>query len=166
MEIIQQLLWYLTPEGITYLIQTFGMVGICLIIFAETGIFALLPGDSLLVLALGVPEQDAVSADERKRIAAHLLRHQEADGSWAWSSAPAKNRPPPVFESDEVATLLGYMALGPHVPADPSEKSDIRDAREKAAAWLAKTEPSDTTALLRNARPIRAVRDEENSTSR
>ena len=27
------------------------------------------------------------------------------------------------------------------------------------------TEPSDTTALLRNARPIRAVRDEEKSTS-
>jgi membrane-associated protein len=51
LDFIQQLLWYLTPEGITYLIQTFGMVGICVIIFAETGIFALLPGDSLLVLA-------------------------------------------------------------------------------------------------------------------
>ena len=26
--------------------------------------------------------------------------------------APAKNRPPPVFESDEVVTLLAYLALG------------------------------------------------------
>lgn len=27
-------------------------------------------------------------ADELKRIAGHLVRHQETDGSWAWSSAP------------------------------------------------------------------------------
>jgi membrane-associated protein len=40
----------LKPEGISHLIQTFGLLGICLIIFAETGFFALLPGDSLLVL--------------------------------------------------------------------------------------------------------------------
>jgi hypothetical protein len=80
-----------------------------------------------------------------KRIAAHLVRHQETDGSWAWSSAPPKNRPPPVFESDEVATLLAFAALRPFLPADPKEKSDTRDARTKAEAWLAKTKPSDTT---------------------
>lgn len=99
----------------------------------------------LSTMALSVPKQDAVSADELKRIAAHLLRHQEADGSWAWSSAPPVNRPPPLFESDEVATLLGYLALGPQVPADPKEKSEVRDARKKAAAWLATTKPTDTT---------------------
>src|SRR5437764_14245112 len=103
------------------------------------------PALYLAVMALAVPKQDAVSADELKRIAGHLVRHQEADGSWSWASAPAKNRPPPVFESDEVATLLGYLALGPQVPADPKEKSDARGARERAAAWLAKAEPSDTT---------------------
>src|SRR5262249_30234282 len=86
-----------------------------------------------------------VSANELKQIAGHLLRHQEADGSWAWSSAPAKNRPPPVFESDEVATLLGYAALGAQMPADPKEKSETGVAREKAVAWLAKVKPSDTT---------------------
>jgi membrane-associated protein len=50
MEIIKQLLWFLTPDGIQWLIQAGGMPTICLIVFAETGFFALLPGDSLLVL--------------------------------------------------------------------------------------------------------------------
>src|SRR5262245_32262627 len=103
------------------------------------------PAIYMSVMALNVPKQEAVSPEELKRIAGHLLRHQEADGSWAWSSAPAKNRPPPVFESDEVATLLAYLALGPQVPADPKEKSEARDARDKAAAWLAKAKPTDTT---------------------
>jgi hypothetical protein len=103
------------------------------------------PALYLSVMAAGLPGQEAVTADELRRIAGHLLRHQEADGSWAWSAAPAKNRPPPVFESDEVATLLGVAALGPRVPADPDGKSDVRDARGRAAAWLAKTPPSDTT---------------------
>jgi hypothetical protein len=106
------------------------------------------PAVYLAVMALAVPDQDAVSADELKRIAGHLLRHQEADGSWAWSSAPAKNRPPPVFESDEVVTLLAYLALGPHVPADPKEKSEARDGREKAADWLGKVKPGESTQAL------------------
>jgi Squalene-hopene cyclase C-terminal domain len=103
------------------------------------------PAIYLALMARTVPKQDAVSADDLKRITGHLLRHQEADGSWAWSSAPAKNRPPPFFESDEVATLLACMALGSQVPTDPKEKSKVRDALGKAAAWLAKTRPSDTT---------------------
>jgi Prenyltransferase and squalene oxidase repeat len=106
------------------------------------------PAVYLAVMALAVPKQEAVSADELKRIAGHLLRHQEADGSWAWSLAPAKNRPPPVFESDEVVTILAYLALGPYVPADAHEKSEARDGREKAAAWLEKTRPSETTQAL------------------
>jgi Squalene-hopene cyclase C-terminal domain len=116
------------------------------------------PAIYLSMMALSLPRQDAVSADELKRIAGHLLRHQEADGSWAWSSAPPKNRPPPFFESDEVATLLAYLALGPQAPADPKEKSNVRDAREKAAAWLAKTKPSDTmqAAALRLLVKVRA----------
>lgn len=50
MDLIHQALWYLKPEGINHLIQSFGLVGVCIIIFSETGIFPLLPGDSLLVL--------------------------------------------------------------------------------------------------------------------
>jgi Squalene-hopene cyclase C-terminal domain len=106
------------------------------------------PAIYLSVVALTVPKQEAVSPDELKRIAGHLLRHQESDGSWAWSSAPAQNRPPPFFESDEVATLLAYVALSPHVPKDPKEKSDIRDSHDKAAAWLAKSTPTDTTQAI------------------
>lgn len=103
------------------------------------------PALNLAAMAAVLPEQSAISAEELKQIAGHLLRHQEADGSWSWASAPAKNRPPPFFESDEVATLLGYLALGPQVPADPKVKSEVRDAREKAAAWLAKAKPTNTT---------------------
>jgi membrane-associated protein len=50
LELVHQLLWFLKPEGIQWLIQTGGLPVICLIIFAETGFFAILPGDSLLVL--------------------------------------------------------------------------------------------------------------------
>jgi len=113
------------------------------------------PAVYLAVMALAIPDQTALAADDLKRIAGHLLRHQEADGSWAWSSAPAKNRPPPVFESDEVVTLLAYTALGPHVPADAKEKSDARDGRENAAAWLGKAKPTETT----QARALRLFRD-------
>jgi squalene-hopene/tetraprenyl-beta-curcumene cyclase len=103
------------------------------------------PALYLSTMALALPKQETVSADELRHIAGHLLRHQEADGSWAWSSAPPQNRPPPVFESDEVATLLAYAALGPQLPADVAKRSDVRDARTKAAAWLAKSKPNDTT---------------------
>ncbi len=50
MEFLNDLLWLLEPEGIQWLITVGGLPIICLIIFAETGFFALLPGDSLLVL--------------------------------------------------------------------------------------------------------------------
>jgi membrane-associated protein len=49
-EYLERLLWLLKPEGIQWLIQTGGVPAICLIVFAETGFFALLPGDSMLVL--------------------------------------------------------------------------------------------------------------------
>ena len=50
MEYVEKLFWLLKPEGIQWLIQSGGLPAICLIVFAETGFFALLPGDSLLVL--------------------------------------------------------------------------------------------------------------------
>src|SRR5262249_17807617 len=92
------------------------------------------PALYLAMMAQAVPKQGAVSAEELRRIAGHLVRHQEADGSWAWSSAPPGNRPPPHFESDEAATPLGYMARGPQVPADPQDPSGARESRATAAA--------------------------------
>lgn len=50
MEIVKDLFWLFGPEGIQWLIMSGGLPVICLIIFAETGFFAMLPGDSLLVL--------------------------------------------------------------------------------------------------------------------
>ena len=116
------------------------------------------PAVYLAVMAQAVLKQEVISADELKQIAGHLLRHQEIDGSWAWSLAPAKNRPPPVFESDEVVTLMASMALGPQVPPDSKEPSAARDSRERAAAWLAKTQPAQSTQAwaLRLFRDLRA----------
>jgi hypothetical protein len=106
------------------------------------------PALYLSAMAQAVPKQDALSADELKRIAGHLVRHQENDGEWSWASAPPVNRPPPFFESDEIATLLADIALSPQVPADLKEKSEVRDAREKGLAWLAKAKPTETTQAL------------------
>jgi hypothetical protein len=109
------------------------------------------PALYLAVMAEAVPGQEAVSSEELQRIVGHLIRHQEADGSWSWASAPARNRPPPVFESDEVATLIASLALESAVPPDAKEASVLRDSREKAAAWLEKTDAGDSTqaAVLR-----------------
>lgn len=118
------------------------------------------PGLLLSAMAQGVPEQDAITADELKRIAGHLLRHQEEDGSWSWASAPAKNRPPPVFESDEVATLLGYLAIGGQAKNASPQKARLEESRNKAAAWLAKQKPNDTTQAA-GLRLLRRARDNE-----
>jgi hypothetical protein len=104
------------------------------------------PALYLAVMARTVPKQDAITPDDLKKIAGHLARHQEADGSWAWSMAPAKNRPPPFFESDEVATLLGYLALGDKHTVASQEAS--RTCHDNAAAWLRKTDPSASTQAM------------------
>lgn len=106
------------------------------------------PALYLSVMAQAISKQDALSVDELKRIAGHLVRHQETNGAWAWSSAPPVNRPPPFFESDELATLLAEMALSPHVPVDAKEKSEFRDSRDKGFAWLTKEKPTETTQSL------------------
>ncbi len=106
------------------------------------------PALYLSVMAQAIPKQEALTADDLKRIAGHLLRHQESSGAWAWSSAPPVNRPPPFFESDELATLLALIDLSPYVPADGRVKSDFRDSRDKGAAWLAKEKPTETTQSL------------------
>jgi squalene-hopene/tetraprenyl-beta-curcumene cyclase len=106
------------------------------------------PALNLAAMAEAIPQQDALSAEELRKIAGHLVRHQEAEGQWAWSAAPVANRPPPFFESDEVATVLGLIDMRPHLPAAPQEKSEFRDSYSKAGAWLAKATPTETTQSL------------------
>jgi N-acyl-D-amino-acid deacylase len=106
------------------------------------------PAVYLSVMSLAVPKQNALSSEDLKKITGHLMRHQEDDGSWVWSAAPAVNRPPPFFESDEVVTLLALMSLSPHVPADTKVKSESRASRDKGIAWLAKEKPTETTQAL------------------
>jgi membrane-associated protein len=50
MELIHNLFWLISSDGIQWLIKTGGLPAICFVIFAETGFFALLPGDSMLVI--------------------------------------------------------------------------------------------------------------------
>lgn len=118
------------------------------------------PAIYLAVMAQGVPKQDVVSAEELKRIADHLVRHHESDGSWVWSSAPPKNRPPPFFESDEVATRLAYIALAPHVPRVAEAPSTTRESLQKAHDWLSKS-PSEVTTQAAAIRLWMSVRANE-----
>lgn len=103
------------------------------------------PALYLAVMARVLPKQDALSADELRRVADHLVRYQEADGAWAWSPMPAANRRPPVLESDEVATLLTDAALGPFAAGDGKLASAVRESRAKGAEWLSKSKPTGTT---------------------
>lgn len=87
------------------------------------------------LMAHAIPNQDVVTADELRRISGHLVRHQETDGNWAWSIAPAQNRPPPYFDGDDVVTVMADAMLQP----------EAGDARQKADGWLAKNPRTDTT---------------------
>lgn len=51
--IIELIRWLYSPEGLTTIIQTAGLIGITAIVFAETGLLIgfFMPGDSLLVTA-------------------------------------------------------------------------------------------------------------------
>jgi membrane-associated protein len=51
--IIETIKWLYSPEGLTTIIRTFGLLGLTAIVFAETGLLLgfFLPGDSLLVTA-------------------------------------------------------------------------------------------------------------------
>lgn len=110
------------------------------------------PSLYLAVMAKTVPSQSVVTDDDLTRITGHLLRHQEADGSWSWAAAPAKNRPPPFFESDEVVTRLAMLALvGQH-------EDGVREARTRAEGWLekAKRDAGTQAAVLHLLMLVRA----------
>jgi membrane-associated protein len=62
-EILHQLKWLLSSEGILHVINVWGLPGICAIIFAETAVFPILPGDSLLVVA-GIAAGTVVAGGE------------------------------------------------------------------------------------------------------
>ncbi|WP_406700791.1 prenyltransferase/squalene oxidase repeat-containing protein [Singulisphaera sp. Ch08] len=84
-----------------------------------------------------------LSRDEVNQVASHLARYQEEDGAWLLGR-PA-NASPPTWESRETVALLAYLAWEAYVPPDPKEAAAARVSREKAAAWLSQTKPTDTT---------------------
>jgi hypothetical protein len=116
------------------------------------------PALDLALMSQASPRLDLLSRDELGRVADHVARHQEADG--AWLLPPPQNGPPPVFESREVLTLLAVLALEPATPGDPAA---VRASRDKAAAWLSKAEPTESTqvAALRLFLDLRAGKTAE-----
>jgi hypothetical protein len=97
------------------------------------------------LMALTNPGQTSLAPDELARIGTHFVNTQDTNGSWTWSVVPPANRPPPVSESDEVATLMAYLCLEGGLPADRRQTSPAAVSREKAAAWLAGTPAGDST---------------------
>lgn len=102
------------------------------------------PAMYLAIMAHAVPEQSVISKEDLERIKGHLLRHQEENGAWMWSSAPPKNVPPPFFESDEVATRLAILALTP-LATQVSNDAGTRASLTRANSWLDAQPLSDTT---------------------
>lgn len=100
--------------------------------------------------------KDGIASEELHRIARHITDRQEADG--AWPAPPPPNAPAPVFESRETMALWFYLALEPDAQANPPDSSPARTSRDRAAAWLKKIEPGDTTqtAALRLLVEVRA----------
>lgn len=116
------------------------------------------PAVYLAVMAHTIPNQEELSGSDLQSISGHLLRHQESNGSWAWSIAPPANRPPPVFESDEVVTLMASVALTENASAVSPGNSLARDGLSKAATWLAtNVHPNSTQAAC--IRLLRAIQD-------
>lgn len=109
------------------------------------------PAIYMALTAHAVPTQEVISADDLQRVGRHLLRHQEDNGAWMWSSAPPKNIPPPFFESDEVATRLAWLALAPLATASAEDAQTYRISLTRAEEWLKAQQPAQTTqtAVLR-----------------
>jgi hypothetical protein len=104
---------------------------------------------SIRAIYLGVMSQNlpVLSRDEINRVAVHLARHQEEDGSFLLP-LPAINGAPPIWESSETLALWALLAWEPSVPNDPEEAAAARASREKTVAWLAKAKPTNTAQSL------------------
>lgn len=103
---------------------------------------------SVPAIYLGVMSQNLpiLSRDEINRVAVHLARHQEEDGTWL--IPPPGNGGPPIWESQETVALLALLAWEPYVPADPQEEAAVRVSREKTAAWLSDTKSTETAQAI------------------
>jgi hypothetical protein len=80
---------------------------------------------------------DPTVAEALSRVAAEAISKQEADGSW---SAPAGR--PPLLDSKEATTLLGYLTLSSPALRNVLDQPSLAAAQEKALAWL-DSQPDD-----------------------
>ena len=99
-----------------------------------------IPAIYLAVMSQNLP---VLSRDELNKLAVHLARHQEEDGSFELP-IPVQFGAPPIWESAETLALWALLAWEPSVLADPIEAAEARASREKTIAWLGKAEPTNT----------------------
>jgi hypothetical protein len=101
------------------------------------------PGIYLGIMSQNLP---VLSREELGQLSLHLANHVEEDGTF--KKPPPKNGSPPTWESRETLTLLGLLAWENTVPADAQQASLIKEAREKADAWLAANAKPETVQAI------------------
>lgn len=102
-----------------------------------------------LLAARALPEE--AICESRKRMEAHVVAKQQDSGSW---THPAGR--PPMFESQEVTTLMTLLALAPKPGEAESKTSPVASLR-KAVDWLRRN-PSGETSQARALRLAAGVR--------
>jgi hypothetical protein len=114
--------------------------------------YGLLAAAAVPAESLGQPARDALA-----RLKTSIREKQQTDGSWRHGGGR-----PPLFESQQVATLMTVVALSSPEPAGEPSDSEMR---RKAAEWLSENAPGESL----QAQVLRlwvAVRDEAEPASR
>jgi hypothetical protein len=116
------------------------------------GDLACLPSVYAALAAQAVPAEalSPAARESWKTIEANILEKQQADGSWVHGGGR-----PPMLESQEIATLMGLLALSGPASSGPGEP--LAAGRKKAAEWIEKT-PAGESRQSRVLRLLVAVR--------
>jgi hypothetical protein len=96
----------------------------------------------LLLGASAAAHKSEETEKELDRLAGHLLKTQQSDGSWKGNAAS-----PPVNDTDDATTALAVLALG----AWDGDRTACTESRERALTWLrsAKLSPDNQSLALR-----------------
>lgn len=97
---------------------------------------------STILLAADAATLPGLSAADFATAETHIVRRQEADGSWP--PPPPAHGPQPVFESTEIMTLRATLALQ-HYVRESAPDSPTRQCIARAVDELSRTASTETT---------------------